>query len=313
MREYVSILWSIFLCLIAIALLLPGCQFATTPSLADQNFATNTQNSPLPITNENKAIFYELAIRALNRQYGFTGDQTVQILVGELPPSWSLRLPLFDKTRIIGAMIAEEWGHPKIQIYLDVTGAMEAVVDAYRAYLAAQGFREIEPIDISLLAPSSTWRSHSFCNKEQDMALLVEKASDTSSHVTLTMQSFLGSPCITTTFSYLAPLPKKLTAPPGTVVLGSGSGSNGEGSSFLEQTLESSLSIQAFMAQYITQLQGNGWQMVEAGNTDIIAWSVWRFKDERDEDWIGTIWISGNLIAPARKQLKIQVDRILKQ
>lgn len=313
MRGRISTVWSTFLYLIVIGLLLPGCQFTTTPSLTDQNFAANAQNSPLPITNENKAIFYELAVRALNRQYGFMGEQKVQVLVGELPPGWPLRLPLFNKTRIIGSIIATEWNHPKTQIYVDVAGAMEAVIDAYRTYLSAQGFREIAPIGMSLPAPSPTWRWHNFCNKEQDMALLVEKASDTTARVTLTMQNFLVSPCITHTFSYVAPLPEALTVPPDTVVLSSGSGSNGEGSSFLEQTLESSLSIQAFMAQYVTQLQENGWQMVETGNTDIITWGVWRFKDERDEDWIGTIWISGNLIAPTRKHLKIQVDRVPKQ
>lgn len=313
MRSRISTLRSAFLYLIVIGFLLTGCQFTITPSLTDQNLATNTQNSPLPITNENKAIFYELAIRALNRQYGFMGEQKVQLLVGELPPGWPLRLPLLDKTRIIGSIIATEWNHPKTQIYVDVAGAMEAVVDAYRAYLSAQGFREIAPIGISLPAPSSTWRSHSFCNKEQDMALLVEKTSDTTSQVTLTLQNFPVSPCITSTFSYLAPLPETLTVPPGTIVLGSGSGSNGESGSFLEQTLESSLSNQAFMAQYVTQLQENGWQMVEAGNTDIIAWSVWRFKDERDADWIGTIWISGNLISSTNKHLRIQVDRVQEQ
>jgi hypothetical protein len=311
MANFISVL--LVLCILTIVL---GCQQGQTApaqsiSLSPLSPPSSRNLQDSIIVNDNQALIPDLLLRALARHYGFLQATAtkLQVIPGDLPEAWELELPLLERTRVIGTILAEGGNGPQTQVFLDVAEAMEAVEDAYRTSLATQGLREIVPFGISVPAPSPHWRSLSFCARNVDVRVLIQRMEETLTHVSLSLETFSASPCITADFSHRAPLPAQLTAPPGRHWGISSSGNDELGSVHQYLTIETPLSLQEIIEHYANQLEANGWEQVEAGHTENTAWSVWKFLDQRNRPWSSIILVFDNPLRPDRKSITIRAYR----
>lgn len=269
--------------------------------------------SPLDLSPQNISEFREVALRALNHQRGLFGANRVQLWSGKVPTHWPINLPLLDKTTIIGSLTAEQSSGPTIQVFLDVTESLENILDAYKESLIEQGFKEVGPFGFSMPIPRSDWRAITFCNKDVDVSVQLEVANESLTHVIISQQLFWFSPCSVPPQTGLPPLPQKLADPADMITQSSGSYSSGPGNQSIDRGVLTTLTLDELMTHYGTQLREQGWILMESGSSDYAIWSLWRLTDLRNQKWIGTIWISGNLISPTDKLLHMQVDRVLDQ
>ncbi len=301
-----------FITIILAVTILCGCQMGQAVP-ADFQISTITQpNSPLDLSAQNVSQFGEVAIRALNSQWGVVGLSRVQLWPGKVPEDWHVKLPLLSKTVIVGSLTAQESSGPKIQVFLDVAAPLDTVVDAYQTAITNQGYSE-PPVYFSMSIRPSDSRSIFFCNKDTDLFIQVEKANGTLSRVVINQQILWFSVCNTSPETGLPPLPQRLPDPAGVVRRSSGNYTSGEGNQTFERSILTTLSLDELMAHYSVQLHEQGWTLADTGSSDYAVWSLWRFKDLRNRAWVGTVWISGNLISPTSKLLRIQVDAVPEQ
>lgn len=306
---------------IFVLLILLGCQQSqtrTSQSIPISPLAPSTAH-PLQdsiITTEgNQDSVSKLLLRALAWQYDFRYERTtrLQVLPGKLPEGWRLELPFPEKTSIIGTILAEGGNGPQTQLFLDVSEPIEAVEDAYRTSFTDQGLREIIFSLRTSTVPSRDWRSLSFCQKDIDLVVFVQKIEQQMTHVSLSLATFWSSPCITPDFSYRAPLPARLEPPPGRTFGNNVSGSEELGSIYSDLTLETTLSQQEIMNYYTRQLVANGWEPVESGSTESATWSVWQYIDQRDQSWSCIIQIFSTPLSPTSHSITIRADRLPNQ
>ena len=100
-----------------------------------------------------------------------------------------------------------------------------------------------------------------------------------------------------------------LEAPVGTQMLGGGAGSSGDGSAYVSTDLDSSLTAEALLEHYNTQLVAGGWELVEQGTTPVVAWSTWELADKDGDVWGGTLFVMNKHMTADRLFAMLSVDK----
>ncbi|NEQ22770.1 MAG: hypothetical protein F6K28_27040 [Microcoleus sp. SIO2G3] len=224
-----------------------------------------------------------------------------QVLLGQLPPQLP-ELPLPEQARIIGSVTSPNDQAGSYRIFLDVPRSPQQVRAFYREQLHNAGWTENTDFFsggfVATETPGLPYGLPSiFCKDAQYVFLsVVALPNAEATAVSVQLQSSENpreSPCnrreelISRRESI--PLPE-LIAPPNTQVATTGGGSSNNRSSTAR--IESSLTNQALIAHYVSQLQQAGWRQQTIDTTDSIAWSFLTRQDDQGRTWQGFLSIA---------------------
>lgn len=244
------------------------------------------QSASTPAPSNSEVALRTLVLRLLAPRYpGFPGPEETQLLVGELPDELPAEVPLPDNAQIVGSLVR---GQKSVEVVFDIDQPADRVLDFYREYLTAAGWRELE-----FLGPPggfvSTAFPVTFCQDALDLSLSVtaypmeEAPTDVRLHLHTASDD---SPCRQpwSPAGWRIPMPR-LVAPPRARQLGGPITISGApGSSAM---LETRLDGPALMAHYTAQLERAGWTRHDAGQDGPAVWSTWVLKDEAGQPWQG--------------------------
>ncbi|HZT06508.1 MAG TPA: hypothetical protein VFC51_05720 [Chloroflexota bacterium] len=276
---------------------------------------------------DDPTLLRELAVRLLDQQYAYgsattTAQERVQLLPGRLPDDPSLALPTPPGGRLIGSMVrpAQQVGpggtttsRETVSIVYDVPGTpdsaeqifTQAVLDlgwtpAPIAYTSTGGFQQ-----------TRTPRSATFCQTTgpaedpnsigPSLTVSVTPGAPGFSDVRVSTSGY-GPPCWTPTLpgsarafspyggSYgpaSAPSLPTLTAPDDVVLQSVGGSYGGLGSTASEARATTSRTLGELFDIFAPQLAAAGWEQIEKGATEGVAWSTWRVPS--DDDMLGML------------------------
>ena len=255
-----------------------------------------TQNTPSP--EENMAQLRELALRLPAPPFDPEARQP-QLLVGSLPASLPLDLPLPDGCQIVGSFVRNP---ETIQIVFDTDQSPIEIIAFYTERMQAVGWSEPEFQRRHRQRESGF--VHTFhrptlfttlCKGQRGPALMVsafggqDEGRKTEVRLNLDTRS-RNSPCSQSSeiFMDVSALIPPLVPPLGGRQWGSGGGSNSESASTVATLdLESELPLSLLVAHYARQLEQAGWQRTGEGSSEPMGWHTWEFHDKENERWLG--------------------------
>ncbi|NJL21028.1 MAG: hypothetical protein HC895_09745 [Leptolyngbyaceae cyanobacterium SM1_3_5] len=228
-----------------------------------------------------------------------TFGSDAQVLPGQLPSELAIDLPLPDQARIIGSIVSAE-GQENVSFYdylifLDVPRSPQQTTDFYQEQLSRAGWRVAE--DFTSPSPgfaSSGDRfiiSPTFCQDTQVLNIAVRAlANDQGATVSLQLADTADQPYSSCNPPDLPedprtsiPLPE-LTAAPNTQVRAFGGGGS-ESNWNSTANIEGSLTSQALLNHYVSQLEQADWTQQASDTRDAIAWSFLTLRDEEGRPW----------------------------
>jgi hypothetical protein len=101
-----------------------------------------------------------------------------------------------------------------------------------------------------------------------------------------------------------------LEAPDGVQIPSSGAGSSSDGSAYNTADLETDLSIDELLAYYNSQLEQAGWELVDQGTSEVVAWSAWKLIDEKGDEWGGNLIMMDNHLDSDRRFAIVSVEKV---
>lgn len=251
-------------------------------------------NPPANPGDAGEAGLRELALALIAPLYpDVTEGEARQLLVGQLPPSFTSEFPLPPGSRIVGSLHSN-----RPTVVLDTQQSADEVVDFYRERLTATGWtaqEDLPPRQGGFLHSNiRDSRFGNFSRGEDGPSLQVmtydAPGGRTTVHLTLSPEG--TAPTYGSrqhhrrmgrdVFSILPPIappPRSRQWPQG----GHAGGDHANSSARLETDLD----LPAVAAHYIGQLEKSGWQRHEVGENGPVAWSTWTFQDEDYELWRG--------------------------
>lgn len=235
-----------------------------------------------------------LALRLIAPRHGIVGADAgePELLVGQIPASLPIAVPLPDDARVLGSMIHGT----SATIVLDTDWPSARVLGFYRERLAAAGWTVPPPVGPrGGFVPSDGMDQMyvQFCQTGQDSSLSVTAAesADLPTQLQITFDTYENyperSPC---SQRYHRPrawetLPT-LVPPPGATQHPGSAGSSGE-EVHSTARLETPLDLSAIGAHYAAQLAHAGWARTGDGTSGPVAWSTWTLADEEGKPWCG--------------------------
>lgn len=277
------------------------------------------ENIPTPQNlTERETLLRDLVIRLS----AFAGDPRVgnpQVLVGELPQSLPVEIPLPERSRVVGTLIR---GPQYATSIVDVELPTEQVLKFYRERMQAAGWQEAEFLKGrhpgGFTSPGLPDAMTTFCRGSRGPGLTVNAYARGNTSTDLRLNIDLsGQLCAQqarmgkmigrgTTMHQMIP---QLDPPPGGRQLPSGAG-GGIDSFHMNASLEFNVPIDLakLAAHYTAQLEHAEWTRDEGGQSGPIVWNTWSFRDEDNEPCRGFFFI---LRMPGQKEqytLHVQVN-----
>ena len=315
--------------LLLVAFLLVGCAPASTPQPAPpQEAQVETTESlksssrsteavvpagqSVEIIGGDEASLREFIQRWLAPVYpGAPGGMTT-VRIGEMPADLSVDVPLPKGARIAGSVQQPE---SYTQIILDANLTPAQVTEFYSQTLSSAGWQPApkEPQGGGFVG--STDFPARYCLREDEAYLEIwslekpEGMTDVRLNLYAPAQAYFCQEREAGSMDEGMSLIPALEAPSGTRMMGGGSGSSGDGSSYISSDLESSLSAEELLEHYNAQLVSAGWELVEQGTTPVVSWSTWKLTDKNGKAWGGTLFIMEGQLNPEKRLAMLSVER----
>lgn len=243
-------------------------------------------NAQTTINNET------LPRRLVERLLG-SPDVEQQILVGQLPKSLPVQLPLPDNAQIIGSTVTNQ---ENFQILLDVPQPPAQVQAFYQERLSTAGWKAQPSFpQQGGFVPSgiSSIPILSFCQGTEGPLLLVRVMSvpNAPTDVRLTLENNSGglacSQGDTPPPVLDVPFPT-LVAPPNTQVSPRGGGGSND-YQVSRAILKTELDTQDLAEYYEDQFKQAGWTRLSGQLNRSGVLSTWTYKDEKGKSWLGVL------------------------
>lgn len=224
------------------------------------------------------------------------GPTKITAVIGALPPELSFDLPTLEDPTVIGTLVRQD-ERPSTQIILDTEMPQDEVIETLSETLQAQGFQAPAQREPTTVFQSTSPRDFTeLCSPDDELAVTFtafEVTDDTTQVRINIVADEEHGPCgeaKTTEPARFSDRLPTLSPPEDTTVRSSGSS---RGSNFTEAEAEliSDLSVDELAEHYQDQLANAGWDMTDASQTDVTAWSAWSFTDDEDNDWTATFYL----------------------
>ncbi len=256
-------------------------------------------------------------------QMGYPGS-AVTVLIGEIPETLPLALPIPEDARIIGSIMREE-GIIGSEIMLQSSEPFGEVLAWFTEAMAAENWNRVEvPMYPNNGFTNNDVQGVQFCNSRQDAMILLEaRAAGTGSDLHMYVYNYadasmcdpVGEAAFMMSDPYLL-LPQLLT-PDGVKLIpshGGGSGGGGSVPGYRSASntvfLESELPLADITSAYQEQLNALGWQASGAETGEKSAWSGWTFNDEDGKVWGGTLTMVASQTGAGEYLATIMVQEI---
>jgi hypothetical protein len=261
--------------------------------------------------DENSTLLQELALRLLRIQMHGDPDAPgdTQLMVGTLPATLPVELPLPDGCRVLGSLVRPYLG---LTVVLDCTQTSEQILDFYRERMTAAGWSELEmPHRPSGFEPDYYGSRRTYCFGARGPALNIQalQRPGAPTEAQLNLQTDpVYSPCAQRhrPMGMNSPIPS-LSSPPGSRLMPRGSG-GGNGSWHSEATLDTDLEPWAIAEHFASLLERAGWARTAAGRGGPLAWSTWTFHDSEHDPWSGLLLVLKRPATQRSYLLSVRVD-----
>lgn len=320
--------------LIPLTLILAGCvsarplpisnqlEAASTPAPLESQSVTTASGSLSGKTSDGRNVEIiggdEESLREFIQRWlmpiypGATGGEP-RVFIGSLPEDLPVEVPLPAGARIVAAIQEPESFN---QIILDVNLAPEEITEYYAKALPEKGWRAVPQDSRTGGFVVAGDIGERYCHDE-DKAYLevwsVEKP-DGPTDVRLILYAKADTQfCQEPGMGYLDQgmnLIPGLEAPPGARMTSGGSGGSSDGSSYVSTNLETSLNAGEILEHYNPILKQAGWEQVDQGLTEVVAWSAWRLRDDGGEAWSGTLIVMESRLAPESRFALLSVEKV---
>ncbi len=275
-------------------------------------------------SNTSKNIPYatqDNALQTLFEQYltspSLSWNEPAEILVGKIPSSIPIDLPVPNDTEIIGSVMRFADQYDVTEIILNTPGEPENIVAFYRDYLIDNGWTELKSHSSSSsgFRPPLSYGQAEFCLDDAvNIAVrAVTKANEQDHLLDLRLIFYTNmesSKCSVSGANRIveseAILPT-LTWPEGAIIKDS-SGGGGSDDRHIGMALKTDLSLEDFETHYKNQLTEAGWRLEDQGDSDTLIWDRFAITDESGGKW-SAIMILHELDDNV-KRIHIQVDLI---
>lgn len=243
----------------------------------------------------------EAALRLLLRYLmaAFHGPTTeaITVSVGALPANLPVDIDLSTSASVV-ASVENQSEFGGLQLFLTALDATVDLGDEIRSQLLDEEFSvpesaEDRPDEVFLssdnVAPSL------FCSADGAIVVNVSELSlsGVDGAILLAINDVRGGPCEDGALDNLGMvrvLPR-LLPPANTTVLNTSGGRSTDVVS-AEAELRSALSAAEVSLAYETQLETEGWDLLEQESGNAFAWSAWEFVDDEGETWSATFYVA---------------------
>ena len=271
--------------------------------------SNNSQSSGILIktTHPYDNNSYAELLHLVERMFSYPGtpmEKTYTILPGELPCDLPAIIPIPEDATIIGSTLRFEDDYQQVQIFLDVPGETNNILEFYRNNLNKTGWNELEssyPEEGGFVHFPSMFESTTFCqNDSAGPSLRItpftsngEKPTDVRLNLDTNPRNLICrrgtiEPYGTRGAAEIMPT---LKPPKGALQKGGGGGGSDDQRDS-RTTLETELSIRDLESHYQNQLLEARWELKEKSIQDSFGLSTWSFTDEFGDQWSGILLIN---------------------
>jgi len=239
------------------------------------------------------------------------GERKIQI--GSLPDDLPLDLPLPDGAQVV-ASVQEPSAFT--QVILDASQTPAEVEAFYAQSMVDLGWQPAPEHQPGGGFVSSWDQGLRFCIDERDAYLEVRalEMTDELTDVRLTLQAPVEfSPCQEQDIGNMdagSSLIPPLESPQGVQISGSGAGSSSEGSAYNTADLQTSLSIDELLSHFNTQMELAGWELVDQGTSEVVAWSAWKLVDDQGDEWGGNLIVMDNQLGSDWRFAVVSIEKV---
>jgi len=262
-----------------------------------------TGGGPAQVIGGDEAALREFVGRALHYPSP-EGAEGTTVLIGALPESLPLELPIPEGSRVIGSTIRDQQ-MGGTEVILDVDMAPDAVLTFYQEQLLQAGWENAPQQPYGGGFVSASWPTATFCLNQDEAQIYLSafEIPGKGTDVRLNIQSPVQySACDPETYGPTddasAMIPQ--LASPGGSVVQSGGSSSGDGMADTSAVLQTELSPGELASQYADQLAEIGWTQVGQEAAPELAWSSWSTTDEEGRAWSGLLLVAANPVVPDR-------------
>ena len=273
---------------------------------------SQSTGGPVEIIGGDEDTLREFIQRYLSPIYPGAEEGATKVLIGNLPDDLPIDLPLPEDARVVATV---QEASAFTQVILDALQTPDEVEAFYNQSLVDLGWQPAQPHQEGSGFISSN-QGERFCLGESDayLELLFLERIEGRTEVRLTLQSPVmynfcqeGDPGSMDPGSSLIPA---LEAPPDVQTSGTGAGGSSDGSAYGTADLQTSLSIDELLAHYNDQLERAGWELVDQGTSEVVAWSTWKLIDERGDEWGGNLIMMDNRLGSDRRFAIVSVEKV---
>jgi len=267
---------------------------------------------PAEVIGGDEAALREFIGRALDYPSP-EGTDGITVLIGALPESLPLELPVPQGSRVIGSTIrGSEMGGT--EIILDIDMPPEGVLGFYQEELLRAGWEEApqQPYGGGFVSASSP--TANFCLNQDEAQISInafeipDKATDVRLHIQSPVQYSACDPQVYGPYDEGSAMIPELITPQGSVVQSGGS-SSGDGMADTSAVLQTELSPGELASQYAGQLAEIGWTQAAQEAVPELAWSSWSTTDEEGRAWSGLLLVAANPVVSDRVFAWFRVER----
>ncbi len=251
--------------------------------------------NPQSPTNDDASL-RELALALVAARYpdatDETSDEGLQLLPGQLPPSFPADFPLPPGSRVVGSLVAA-----RPTVALDTDQSAEEVIAFYTERLTAAGWNApegIPPRQGGFVHSSfgAAGRTHALFYRDDGpgLSFMTQTTANGRTSVLISQMPDGAGPMRhgprsrMMHYDIFSILPVIMPPPRSQQYQEGGSGGGGD-RVIANARVETDLDLAALTAHYIAQLEHGGWQRTDGGESDPVAWSTWSFETEEKEPW----------------------------
>lgn len=285
--------------------------------IIDNYFASAIQAIPL---NNNKQISRELAQRILVNTYA-TDKLEEKLLISQLPSQLPFKLPLLEKTEIVGSLIRED----SFLILLEVPHSPAIIEQFYQEHLTAADWEKSSIASDAfknngfISSGYKPFEMNLFCNKKQGWELYFNTHPSQANYTDVRLQikkSTSNSLCSfplngenqNNEMNLLEQISAPILNPPDKAEVlffnPSGSGGisytiqrNGSINSikyFSDAIIQTKLCIEELANYYFAQMPKYGWKKISEVKQKLLALGLWTFQNEQGNNFQAIISIIKN-------------------
>ncbi|NJN44905.1 MAG: hypothetical protein HC806_09435 [Anaerolineae bacterium] len=247
------------------------------------------------IVGGDEAALREFIERWLGSTYPGQPEEHITVYLASLPPDMWYSVPIPEGARLVASVWQTRFEF--LQLLLDVPLPQEDVAAYFDEALPEAGWQPSTDAGQGGGFVSHDAAKNYCLDEETYLNLIVAPLEDGQTDVRIYIQGNNGgySPCAPyesyagSSYTELIPL---LKAPPGILTTSGGGGSTSGQDSYTEAHLQGNISPAELSGYYDEQLIAAGWTLIESGGEESTGWSYWSLKDEKGEEWFGTLIVT---------------------